>query len=310
MEPIIAPVSRVALEAELTPDRFVRVTNNGRNHVYVVDWRYAPDTVREIGRLREITFREAGGGTGLACDLDDYDTGDSPYQQLIVWSPDDREIVGGYRFIRCQHAWHADGRYRLSTADYFAFSDSFCAEVLPWTIELGRSFIQPAYQSSRQGLFSLDNLWDGLGALIVDCPDVKYFFGKVTLYRRFNAEARDLLLSFMRHYFPDPEHLVRPHVPEPLTHDLGDFAAELAGRSYQAGRLCLLRRLRALGEGIPPLFNAYMNLSATMRMFGTASNHEFGEAEETGIMITIADIRPSKLERHIASYRSRGVRAA
>jgi len=301
-KPIIPPVDRALLQAELNEKTFVRKTNNGNNELYIVNNRNAPNTVREIGRLRELTFRNAGGGTGLDCDLDEFDIGEHQYYQLIVWSPEDKELVGGYRFMKCAEARLANGTYALSTTHYFRFSEDFRNNYLPYTIELGRSFIQTEYQSSRKGLFSLDNLWDGLGALIVDNPEIKYFFGKVTMYKDFNQEARDLILHFMQHYFPDPERLAYPFKPQLITHDISDFEKELDGKPYKEGHLILNRRVRALGENIPPLINSYMNLSATMRTFGTAPNDDFGDVEETGIMVTISDIYPTKKERHLNSY--------
>lgn len=305
MQPVIPPVDRALLEQELNADTFVRHTNNGDNLLYIVNIHNAPHTVREIGRLRELTFRAAGGGTGLDCDLDDLDTCQNCYQQLLVWNPTDREIVGGYRYIRCADARKADGSYHLATMELFRFNALFENEFLPVTIELGRSFVQPAYQPSatnRKGLFSLDNLWDGLGALIIDHADVKYFFGKVTTYRHFSVAARDLILAFMDHYFPDNDGLVLPHHPVLRTTDITSFRTELAGQTYKDGHRILNQRVRALDENIPPLVNAYMNLSATMRNFGTAINDEFGDVDETGILVTIADIYDSKKERHVSSY--------
>jgi Acetyltransferase (GNAT) domain len=309
MQPIIPPVDRSIIESELTAERFIRETNKGDNLIYIVNNNNAPHVLREIGRVREITFRNAGGGTGLDCDLDNYDIGPYPYEQLVVWNPDDREIVGGYRFICCGKTPFVNSTApHLATAELFEFSEKFLNEFLPHTIELGRSFVQPQYQPShdnRKGLFSLDNLWDGLGSITVDHPEIKYFFGKVTMYRHFNAIARDMILFFMNHYFPDPDRLVWPRHPLPVLHDMSAFQQELKNLPYKEGHHVLNQRVRSLGENIPPLFNSYMNLSATMRTFGTSLNDHFGEVEETGILVTISDIFDSKKERHIASYHPR-----
>jgi hypothetical protein len=305
MLPVISPIDRSLIESELNASTFVRRANNGTNLIYVVNAHNAPHTLREIGRLREVTFRAAGGGSGLDCDLDEYDLSQQCYQQLIVWNAEDKEIVGGYRFIRCIEAREADGNYVLSTTHLFAFSEAFKTDFLPYTIELGRSFVQPMYQPSagnRKGLFSLDNLWDGLGALVVDNPEIRWFFGKVTMYRHFNVEARDLILNFMNHYFPDKGALVTPHRPVNSATDVSEFLNTLSGLDYKEGHKELNQQVRALDENIPPLVNAYMNLSATMRNFGTAINDHFGDVDETGIMVTIADIYPTKKERHVSSY--------
>lgn len=305
MQPIIEKVDRDLLIAELENDIYVRPTNNGRNEIYIFNGNTSPNLLLELGRLREVTFRAAGGGTGKSADVDEFDTGDYAYEQLIVWNPEDREIVGGYRYKLCRDAKDSHGNFHLSTSEIVRYSDKMTREFFPWTIELGRSFVQPQYQPSaenRKGLFSLDNLWDGLGALVVMHQDMKYFFGKVTMYRDFERYARDLILSFMHFYFPDPDHLIEIPNPLQIENDCSAFLAELEGKTYKEGHAILNQKVRELGENIPPLVNSYMNLSPTMRTFGSAINDHFGDVEETGIMVTIADIYPSKKDRHIITY--------
>lgn len=308
MQPVIPAVDRESIKKELTPERFLRFSNNGNNLIYLVNHHNAPNTMREIGRLRELTFRYAGGGTGLSVDIDDNDILPNCYQQLITWNPEDEEIVAGYRLIKCKEAGtDKDGNINLSTAHLFTFSDKFLQEYIPYTIELGRSFVQPQYQPSldnRKGIFSLDNLWDGLGAVVKLNPDIKYLFGKVTMYPHYNREARDFLLYFMQYYFPDNEKLVAPHPELLLTYetDISEFSEQLNGLDYKEGYKVLNSRVRALGENIPPLINTYMNLSPTMKSFGTAMNDEFGAVEETGILITLEDIFESKKQRHIETF--------
>jgi hypothetical protein len=305
MQPIIAPIQRPILLAELNQDRFVRYSNNGNNEIYIITHHDSPNTMREIARLREIAFRAAGGGTGHEVDIDEYDTASAPYKQLIVWNPQDQEIVGGYRYIKCIDAPVENGTIKLATTALFSFSKKFVSEYVPYTVELGRSFVQPQYQPSvnnRKGLFSLDNLWDGLGAIVVDNPDVKHFYGKVTMYPDFNSQARDLIHFFMNLYFPDKENLVRPIHPLLYKTDISSFENMFSGDNYKSDHTILTRNVRALDEHIPPLVNAYMNLSSTMKNFGTSVNDHFGEVEETGILVSIADIYETKKERHINSY--------
>jgi len=305
MKPTIEPISLSLIEQELNRDRFVRSSNNGSKEIYIINHHNSPNVLKEIGRLREITFRAAGGGTGLNCDLDEFDTSEKCYEQLIVWDPEEKEITGGYRFIQCSKSGYKDGHLQLATAELFHFSDKFMSDYFPYTIELGRSFVQPKYQPSaenRKGLFTLDNLWDGLGAIHKDNPEIKYYFGKVTMYRHFNLLARDMILYFMHYYFPDNDKIVTPIKPLNITHDLTDFGKELEGQSYKEGHRILNHKVRELGENIPPLVNAYMNLSATMKMFGTSLNDHFGEVEETGILVTLNDIYETKKDRHINTY--------
>lgn len=301
--PIIAPIDRQVLKKELSAERFIRKTRKGDNEIYIINQHNAPNVVQEIGRLREVSFRASGGGTGLPIDLDEYDTNEICYEQLIVWSPEDEEIVGGYRYILCDKAIDdATGEIHLSTDHYFDFSERFVKDYLPYTIELGRSWVQPNFQPSvnpRKGLFALDNIWDGLGAIAKENPEIKYFFGKVTMYPSYNREARDFLLHFMQHYFPDTENLMETISPLVMESKAADFPS-LEGLDFKEGFKVLNSFVRERGEFVPPLVNIYMNLSATMKTFGTAINKEFGGVEETGILVVIDDIYTEKVERHMS----------
>lgn len=305
-QPIIAPVPQELIEAELTPERFLRTTCKGGNEIYVVDANNSPNVMRELGRLREIAFRLAGGGTGKDCDIDFYDTMEPPCSQLIVWDPESKLILGGYRFI-CGKDIRMDeqGRPRIATSHMFDFSERFLRDYLPYTIELGRSFVRPEYQSSRAGakaLFTLDNLWDGLGSLTVLHPEIKYLFGKVTMYPNYTECCRDLILYFLHKHFPDRERLVTPRTPLALKTDINEMAAIFSGSTFKEDYAILNTHVRAYGCNIPPLVNAYMGLSPTMRMFGTAINDEFGNVEESGILIAIDEILDEKKRRHIDSF--------
>lgn len=296
METIIPPVDRALLRAELTPARKARDTNKAGNEIYIFTATECPALMREIGRLREEAFRSGGGGTGRELDIDAEDLAGDGYYQLIVWDPAAGEIVGGYRFIVCT----SEQPRHLSTEHYFTFSERFRREYLPHTIELGRSFVQVRYQARQnpKSLFALDNLWDGLGALIVLNPDAKYLFGKVTMYTTYKAVARNALVWFLRRYFPDRDSLVR--AIRPLELDLDDpyYEQLFTGRNYSENYRILIQKIREFDETIPPLINAYMNLSPTMKVFDTFANTDFGGVEETGILVTIPDIYPEKRNRY------------
>ncbi len=306
MKDIIAPVPKAALLAELTPEKLLRKTNKGDNEIYVITFQDSPNVMREIGRVREITFRDAGGGMGDEVDIDEYDTCDQPYKQLIVWDPQALEIIGGYRYILCDNLpVDENGIVQLATTHLFRFSEKFIKEYLPFTLELGRSFVQPHYQSSKAGakaLFALDNLWDGLGALIVDHPEIKYFFGKVTMYTHYQLKARNLIMYFFMKYFKDNEDLVTPIHPLDLGIDMNEMEKVFNGGSYKEDYKILSQKVREFGENIPPLINSYMNLSPSMKTFGTVINDHFGNVEETGIILTISDIYAAKTDRHIETY--------
>lgn len=307
MEDIIAPVPVELLKAELTEDKRLRFTNRSKNEIYVLTAADSPNLMREIGRLREIAFRAAGGGTGLSMDIDEFDTMEKPYKQLIVWNPEANDIIGGYRFIVGSDVrFEEDGTPILATAhNMFHFSKRFIEEILPETIELGRSFVTLEYQSTRMGsksLFALDNLWDGLGALTVVLPNVKYLFGKVTMYPSYHKQGRDMILYFLKKHFADPDKLIVPMAPLQLETDEKELEAIFSEDTFVEDYKILNREIRALGYNIPPLVNAYMNLSPTMRTFGTAVNTEFGNVEETGILIAVDEIMEDKRLRYIESF--------
>ena len=306
MEEIIAPVDKALILAELTPDRLQRKTNHGDNEIYVVNWQNAPNTVREIGRLREISFRQAGGSAGLAMDLDEFDTMDNPYQQLLVWDPDAQAIIGGYRYILgTDIRIGEDGQPVLATSHMFHFSEEFVRDYIPHTIELGRSFVTPEYQSSKAGakaLFALDNLWDGLATLMVHHPNMYFFFGKMTMYPSYDSLGRDLILHFLWKHFGGSEHLVQPIDPVLPQLDRRAAGLILKEEEFKKDYVCLKDAIKSLGTSIPPLVNSYMQISPTMKMLGTAVNHEFGEVEETAILITFDELYHEKKTRHVESY--------
>lgn len=296
MQAVIPPVEKDLLLADLRHCRFVKNTRKGENEIYRFYYQEAPHVMFEVARLRELTFRAAGGGTGKAADIDAHDTGAFPCEQLIVWDPSAQEIVGGYRLMACSKALDAEGQLQLSSAALFSFSENFRAQYLPYAVEAGRSWIQPAYQCrsrNRKGIFSLDNLWEGLGAYISSTPDTRYLFGKVTVHTAYPIAAQKLLLSFIRQYFPDPEQLVQPLRPLPEISE--DFFAQ---QPYEDAYRQLKAALRSMNENIPPLINAYMGLSRTMKSFGSTINPFFGNVIDTGILVTVEDILPEKKERY------------
>ena len=294
-EEIIQPIDKALLKSELTPDKQLRMTNKSHNEIYIVTANDSPNVLKEIGRLREIAFRTAGGGSGKSMDLDEFDFGENCYKQLIVWNPEADEIIGGYRYLLGKD-WKLDenGQPILATSHMFHFSEKFLKEYMPYTVELGRSFVSLEYQNVRKNsksIFALDNLWDGLGALTVLYPELKYFFGKMTM-----------ILYFLKKHFDDKENLVIPMKPLRLETPESELAAIFTESDFKADYRILNSEVRKLGFNIPPLVNAYMNLSPTMKLFGTAINYGFGDVEETGILIAVDEILEEKRVRHINTF--------
>jgi hypothetical protein len=304
---LIPPVDKSLLIEELTDDKLLRPTNKANNHIYVITAHDSPNVMREVGRLRELSFRTSGGGTGLEIDMDEFDVMDEPYKQLIVWNKEENEIMGGYRFLHGRHMkFDADGQPIAVTSHMFHFSDKFIQKYLPKTIDLGRAFVQPIYQSSHKGaksLFALDNLWDGLGALAIG-EQTEYLMGKVTIYPDFPAEARDMILYFMYRYFSDKKALVTLKEEDfrPTEEQMSYYDSFFSEKNFKENYRKLNIEVRKLGVNIPALINAYISLSPTMKTFGTGINHEFANIYDTGIMITVADIFEEKRRRHIEPY--------
>ncbi len=305
-QPIIAPVPKPMLIQDLQRAQLLRHSRKASNEIYIFTAHQCPILMQEVGRLREIAFREAGGGTGLNMDIDSYDTMGDPYWQLIVWDPREHAILGGYRFIFGPHVrMDEKGAPILATSHMFSFSQEFLTDYLPYTIELGRSFVTVEYQSSRAGaksLFTLDNLWDGLGALACIFPDVRYYYGKFTMYPSYPKNGRNMILYFLSKHFPDNDNLVRPFHPLETGTDEAAMKSLFTGKTFREDYKILNGEVRKLGYNIPPLVNAYMLLSPTMRMFGTAINDEFGDVEESGILIKIDEIAAEMRQRYIDTF--------
>ena len=307
MEKVIDPVSVDLLKAELTPDRKLCDTNKSDNEIYVVNCHNAPNVLQEIGRLREIAFRDSGGGTGASVDLDDFDFKDDRlYQQIVIWDPDASAILGGYRYILGTDVnLDAEGQPILASAHLFHFSDEFIQDYLPHTIELGRSFVAPEYQSSKAGakaIFALDNLWDGLAAVMLQHADMMYYFGKMTVYPDYDKAALDLIQRFLWKHFPDADKLIRPKQSYDIVTNPRLLDLILKDEDYKMDYRNLKDAIRRLGTGIPPLVNSYMNASPKMKMFGSAINDEFFDAIETGILIGFEEMYADKRDRHKEPY--------
>ena len=303
---IIKPISRELLKAELTPERQLRMTNKSHNEIYVITAQEAPNVMLEIGRLREEAFRTAGGGTGKSADIDEFDTMENGCKQLVVWNPEAEEIIGGYRYLfGTDWKIDANGQPVLATSHMFHFSERFMRDYAPYTVELGRSFVSLDYQNVRKNtkrIFALDNLWDGLGALTVLYPNLKYFFGKMTMYPSYIRRGRDMILYFLKKHFDDKENLIVPMKPLVIDTPEDELAKLFPYDDFHEDYRVLNREIRQLGYNIPPLVNAYMNLSPTMKLFGTAINYGFGDVEETGILIAVDEILEEKRIRHIDSF--------
>ena len=301
MQPIIPAVETSVLEKELE-GHLLRPSNKADNLIYDITSHECPNVMREIARLREISYRDGGGATGKEMDIDDMDTMAKPYHQLIVWDPEHRQIIGGYRYLLGSEAEIRDGQPYITSAHLFHYSDKFIREYLPYTIEFGRAFVQPMYQKREMGvkaLFALDNIWDGIGAVMHNNPQIRWMIGKVTIYPDYNVQARELIYAYLDQYHRGEEGLFAPYHPltsNPLTSN------PFEGEDKQENYHILQRTVREQGTVIPPMFSAYLNLTNDLFFFGNAINDELANVYETGIMVDLNTVYPEKKERYISSY--------
>ncbi len=307
MKDIIPAVDKSLLKKELTKDYFLRPTNKAGNEIYDITADIAPNVMREIARLRELSYRASGGSTGEELDMDDMDTMSKPYHQLIVWDPEAEEIVGGYRYLCLTDCtFTKDGQPYITSAHLFHYTDYFIQQYLPYTIELGRAFVQPHYQARDAGvkaLFALDNLWDGLGAIFYKHSEIKYLIGKVTIYPSYDDVSRNLIYAYLRRYCNDEKGLFMPYHPIDISVEGQKLADEIfKGNDATENFHTLMKVVRTHGTTVPPMFSAYLNLTPRLRFFGNAVNDELSNVYETGIMVEIQYIYEDKRKRYIGSY--------
>lgn len=309
MKDIIPRVERALLKKELTKNNYLRPTNKANNEIYDFVAKDAPNLMREVARLRELSYRTSGASPGDELDMDSFDTMEpNPYHQLIVWDPVNEEIVGGYRYLLGSEAtFDEEGQPILSSSHLFHYSQYFIQDYLPATIELGRAFVQPMYQNRDMGakaLYALDNIWDGIGAVLyIHRKTIHYLIGKVTIYPQYDPVSRDLIYAYLHRYHHDHKGLFRPKLPldigvegQELADDI--FVGEDATLNYQL----LQRAVRARGTTIPPMFSAYLNVTSTLQFFGNALNDELANVFETGIMVLVDEIHEDKQMRYIGAY--------
>lgn len=304
LPPIIEPIDVALLKSELNEKTFIRATIRGNNEIYVVNNETAPNVLKEIGRLREVAFRAVGGGSGTPCDLDHFDLEDKACFQLVVWNPEADEIIGGYRFTKWALAsFHENGQPYVNTEHLFDFSQKFLDEYFPYCLEMARAFVQPKYQSAQMGrkaLFALDNLWDGIGAIVASDPSVRYLAGKVTIYSSSPELSRKAMVYYLDKFFGDREGLITSKNPERWTAEQAEMFDEMfTGATVKENYQILNNFVKSLGDTIPPLIHSYIGLSDTMKTFGTTFDPDFGDCYDTAMMITVADIYKEKFSRYI-----------
>lgn len=308
MKPIIPPVETALIERELE-GHLLRPSNKAGNLIYDITAHECPNTMREIARLRELSYRDGGGATGQEMDIDEMDTMPKPYHQLIVWDPDHRQIIGGYRYLcgsDVEMRPNEQGELQpfITSAHLFHYSERFVREFLPYTIEFGRAFVQPDYQKREMGikaLFALDNIWDGIGAVLHKNPQLRFMIGKVTIYPDYNVQARELIYAYLNQYHRGPEGLFEPYHPFVNPQSVIE-TLPFEGDDKQENYHILQRAIREQGTVLPPMFSAYLNLTNDLYFFGNAINDELANVYETGIMVDLETVYEEKKQRYITPY--------
>ena len=297
MTPLADPVSVALLQRELRAQTPLLKLRGGKVCAYLLHGDNAPHLLREIGRVRELSFRAIGGGTGGALDLDPYDYGPCAYRQLILWAPQEQVVVGGCRV----RSTGTDGpSARVATEDLFAFSERFRERYGDALLDIGRLFVHPAFQAraGSQGIFTLDSIWQALAAVAV-ADGVRAFFGRVVFPKDYHPQVRDLTLALLQKHFAGDAQWVHPRVPAPRVTSDEALDHLLVGKTWREDMRLLRQFARARGAQVPALLRAYLGLSDRLRVFGTAADPDLGGIEETCLLIDVADV----LEHKAARYR-------
>lgn len=303
---IIEPINREKLITELKFCKFIKHTFRSKNEIYSFVNTDAPTIMLEVGRLREEAFRSIGYGTGDIVDLDDHDMGVSAYRQIFIWNPNTLEITGGCRYaIGANYLQQVD---RLSMAKSFLYSRKFKSEYLPYSIELGRAWVNPAYQSMSSisnPTSALNNLWEGIGAIISENKNVRYLYGKVVIPENYNPTARILLTWFLNHYFKGKTNLLSPKQPvvQPMVLAIAD--TKVTGTNLKNDYKIITDYIKSHNTGIPSLLSTYLRLAKRITTFGTTTNPNQKNTFETGILIAIKDIHPEKRSKYISVAQDR-----
>jgi len=292
--PVAHAEDRRLVRAELRKSSPLGHTTDGKQ-LFLFD--AAPDSavLRELGRLREVAFREVGEGTGRRRDVDAFD---AYYRHIILWDDAELQIVGAYRVGEALGILEARGEQGLYTSGLFSYSSALRA-LLPDALELGRSFIQPRYQ----GLRALDQLWTGVGAYLAAHPRTRYLFGAVSMSASYPPRARRLLASFFGHYFGTRDELAAGRRPFVVPQEeAAEFAALFHGSDYESGLRLLKRELAGMRVPVPVLYRQYAELCEPggTRFLAFNVDPEFSNCVDALMLVDLACLKAAKRDRYMS----------
>ncbi|NOU43244.1 MAG: lysophospholipid acyltransferase family protein [Methyloglobulus sp.] len=292
VETVIHPADTKAIKKGLYNSALLGETRDGKK-IFLYDYQDDCPVMHEIARLRELTFRCVEEGTGLAFDLDKFDT---YYRHIVLWDENDLEIVGAYRIGEGAEIMDAKGVAGFYTNTLFDLTKTF-ADYLPYSIELGRSFVQPRYWGQR----SLEYLWYGIGAYLREHPEVKYLFGPVSLSNTYPQLAKELIISFYQQQFGTEMPHVTANLPFELSAASQRFAKQEFSNDYSTSFKILNTELKKLGVKVPTLYKQYVELCVDKgcHFIGFNIDPDFNNCIDSLIMVEIDKIAPKKKQRYI-----------
>ncbi|MFW5695638.1 MAG: GNAT family N-acyltransferase [Alkalispirochaeta sp.] len=298
MVPVAPAVNPAAVQGELSPDKLLCRFRD--IEIYVTTAAESPSVMTEIGRIREREYRREGAGRNRPIDVDEYDTGPTPYRQLVAWDPVHHEIVAMYRYIFGRTAADRDDVGLLRTAQLFSFSPDFVREALPVMVELGRSVVNREAKRAILGLFAV---WAGLGAIVVECPEIRYFFGNVSVYRTWPAEAVDLLVAYLYEYHSERGGVSGKDAVVYRSPGISRNQRELFyGHDTAEAYHRLEEELARYRLAPPPILVSYLRATTVLRVYDTVQDADFGGAYEVALAVSTRHLTEKTRRRIIDDY--------
>ena len=291
VETVIHPVDVKAVKKALYQSHLLGETRDGKK-IFLYEFQDDCPVMREIARLRELTFRTVEEGTGFSLDMDRFDV---YYRQIVLWDDNDLEIVGAYRLGEGNKIMQTHGVEGFYTNTLFELQGDF-VDLLPNSIELGRSFVQPRYW----GQHSLDYLWYGIGAYLRERPDIKYLFGPVSISNAYPDPAKDLIISFYQQQFGQNSPHAKARTPYVISDERG-FGLNDFTHDYSSSYKILNSELKKLGVKVPTLYKQYSELciEGGCHFIDFNVDADFNDCIDGLIMVEIDKITPKKKQRYI-----------
>ncbi|MBP9491245.1 MAG: lysophospholipid acyltransferase family protein [Aliarcobacter sp.] len=289
---IAHPVSRIDLLNELKKSKLIGQTSDGKK-IFLYDYIEDSIVLKELGRLRELSFRKVGEGVNKKRDTDKYDV---YYQHIILWDENELEIVGSYRIGNSDFIFRNIGVKGFYSNNLFAYNEEF-TPYLKNSIELGRSFVQPKYWGTR----ALDYLWFGIGAYLKNNPNIKYMFGPVSMSASFPSVAKDMMVFYYNHYYGLTADLVEPKVPYSYSNNLSEIKDIFDLNDKKKDFKFLKSTLANIGVTIPTLYKQYSEIALDdgVKFLGFNVDNDFGDCVDGFILVEVEKIKDSAKQRYI-----------